>query len=151
MGRQWHQMLHTLICCTSLPRLHLNFYMPDALPDAQSTASKHIALHNNNTQQQQHTTILRPFVRDYQGELVPKETFTHPPTWSSSNLYQLLPSTTMHSILPVQITCLAIFTAIINIHCHCGTGVEGTSIKVAMPFPPGVEWWMKKGWGQATG
>jgi len=34
---------------------------------------------------------------------------THPPSWSSSNLYQLLPSTTIHSILPVQITCLAIF------------------------------------------
>jgi len=37
----------------------------------------------------------------------------HPPTislsWSSSNLYQLLPSNTIHSILPVQITCLAIF------------------------------------------
>ena len=35
---------------------------------------------------------------------------THPPTtWSASNLYQLVPSTTSHSILPVQITCLAIF------------------------------------------
>jgi len=34
---------------------------------------------------------------------------THPPSWSSSNLYQLLPSTTIHSILLVQITCLAIF------------------------------------------
>ena len=34
----------------------------------------------------------------------------HPPTiWSSSNLYQLIPSTMIHSILPVQITCLAIF------------------------------------------
>jgi len=34
----------------------------------------------------------------------------HPPSWSSSNnLYQLLPSTTIHSILLVQITCLAIF------------------------------------------
>ena len=33
---------------------------------------------------------------------------THPPSWSSSNLYQLLPSTTIHSILLVQITCLAI-------------------------------------------
>jgi len=29
---------------------------------------------------------------------------THPPSWSSSNLYQLLPSTTIHSILLVQIT-----------------------------------------------
>jgi len=37
---------------------------------------------------------------------------THPPTiWSSSSLYQLLPSTTIHSILLVQITCLAIFFA----------------------------------------
>jgi len=54
-------------------------------------------------------TILWPFVRDYPGELVPEETLTHPPSWSSSNLYQLLPSTTIHNILLVQITCLAIF------------------------------------------
>jgi len=26
------------------------------------------------------TTILRPFVRDYPGEPVPEETFTHPPS-----------------------------------------------------------------------
>jgi len=32
-----------------------------------------------------------------------------PPSWSSPNLYQLLPSTTIHSILPVQIACLAVF------------------------------------------
>jgi len=55
------------------------------------------------------TTVLRPFVRDYTGEPVPEETLTHPPAWSSSNLYQLLPSTTIHSILLAQITCLAIF------------------------------------------
>ena len=55
------------------------------------------------------TTVLWPFVRDYPDEPVPEETLTHPPSWSSSNLYQLLPSTTIHSILPVQITCLAIF------------------------------------------
>jgi len=54
------------------------------------------------------TTVLRPFVRDYPGEPVPEETLTHPPSWSS-NLYQLFPSITIHSILPVQITCLAIF------------------------------------------
>jgi len=51
---------------------------------------------------------LRPFARDYLGEPVPEETFTHPPSWSSSNLYQLLPSTTIHSILLVQIMCSAI-------------------------------------------
>ena len=61
------------------------------------------------TQQHTTTTVLRPFVRDYPGEPVPEETLTHPPSWSSSNLYQLLPSTTIHSILPVQITCLATF------------------------------------------
>ena len=36
----------------------------------------------------------------------------HSPThlsWSPSNLYQLLPSTTIHSTLPVQFTCLTIF------------------------------------------
>ena len=43
------------------------------------------------------------------GKPVPEESFTHPPSWSSSNLYQLLPSITIHSILPVQIACLAIF------------------------------------------
>jgi len=55
------------------------------------------------------TTVLRPFVRDYPVEPVPEETLTHPPSWSPSNLYQLLPSTTINSILPVQIPCLAIF------------------------------------------
>jgi len=55
------------------------------------------------------TTVLRPFVWDYPGEPVPEETLTHPPAWSSCNLYQLLPSTTIHSILLVPITCLAIF------------------------------------------
>ena len=41
------------------------------------------------------TTVLWPFVRDYPGEPVPEETLTHPPSSSSSNLYQLLPSTTI--------------------------------------------------------
>jgi len=55
------------------------------------------------------TSVLRPFVRDYPGEPVPEETFTHPPFWSSSNLHQLLPSITIHSVLPVQTMCLTIF------------------------------------------
>jgi len=60
---------------------------------------------NNTTR----TTVLRPFVRDYPGEPVPEETLTHPPSWSSTILYQLLPSATIHNILLVQITFLAIF------------------------------------------
>jgi len=55
------------------------------------------------------TIVLPPFFRDYPDKPVPEETFTHPPSRSSSNLYQLFPSTTIHSILPVQIACLAIF------------------------------------------
>jgi len=55
------------------------------------------------------TTVLQPFVRDYPGEPAPEETLTHPPSWSPSYLYQLLPSATIHSILLVQITCLPIF------------------------------------------
>jgi len=56
-----------------------------------------------------HTTVLWPFVRDYPGRPVPEETFTHShPSWSSDILYQLLPSTTICSILFVQFTCLTV-------------------------------------------
>jgi len=45
-GWQWHQLDYMQIICTSLQtdnqcqHLHLIFYRPDALPDAQRTASK---------------------------------------------------------------------------------------------------------------
>ena len=43
-------------------------------------------------------------------ELVPEETFTHSNlSWSSTILYQLPPSTTMHSILSVHFICLTFF------------------------------------------
>jgi len=46
-GWQWHQLDHMQTICTSLQTdkqtstSSLNFYRPDALPDAQPTASKH--------------------------------------------------------------------------------------------------------------
>ena len=43
------------------------------------------------------TTVLWPFVWNYPGEPVPEETLTHPPSWSSPNLYHLLPSTTIQT------------------------------------------------------
>ena len=56
-----------------------------------------------------HTTIQWPLVRDYPGRLVPEETFTHShPSCSSDILYQLPPSTTIHSILLVQFKCLTV-------------------------------------------
>jgi len=50
------------------------------------------------------------FVRDNPGEPVPEETFTHSHlSWSSIVLYLFHPSTMIHSILPVQSTCLTVF------------------------------------------
>jgi len=50
-------------------------------------------------------------VRDYPGRPVPEETFIHShPFWSSDILYQLPPSTTIHSILLVQFTCLTVLS-----------------------------------------
>ena len=48
-GMQWHQLDHMQTICTSLQTdnhtntLSLNFYRPDALPDAQPTVQKHCA------------------------------------------------------------------------------------------------------------
>jgi len=47
-GMQWHQLDYLQMVCTSLQTDNhtntssLNFYRPDALPDAQPTASKHL-------------------------------------------------------------------------------------------------------------
>jgi len=47
LGWQWHQLDHTRTVCTSvrtdnhISTSSLNFYRPDALPDAQPTVSKH--------------------------------------------------------------------------------------------------------------
>jgi len=50
------------------------------------------------------------FVRDNPGEPVPEETFTCSHLSSSSVIpYLLPPSITIHSILPVQFTCLTVF------------------------------------------
>ena len=47
-----------------------------------------------------HTTVQRPFVRDYPGRPVPEETLTHShPSWSLDILHQLPPFTTIHIIL----------------------------------------------------
>ena len=63
--------------------------------------------HNNNNNNNRFTAIFHG-LPGWGGTI--EETLTHPPSRSSSNLYQLLPSTTIHSILPIQITCcLAIF------------------------------------------
>jgi len=58
------------------------------------------------------TTVLRPFVRDYPGELVPEETFTYSHLlWASIILYLLPPSIAIYGIFSVQFTCLTVFFA----------------------------------------
>jgi len=73
------------------------------LLDSYDAGTAHLCFTNIHSNNNITTTILRPFVWDYPGEPVPEETFTHLPSWSSSsNLYQLLPSTTINSILPIH-------------------------------------------------
>ena len=53
------------------------------------------------------------FVRNNPGELISEETFTHSHlSWSSIVPYPLPPSNTIHGILSVQSTCLAVFSTI---------------------------------------
>ena len=82
----WNKYCTCLYTCTFTELSTLQLY------DYSDFTYMHSLLSTTTT-----TTVLRPFVRDYPGELVPEETFTHPPSWSSSNLYQLLPSTMIHS------------------------------------------------------
>jgi len=73
-----------------------------------STATAHV--HYNTITTTITTTVLWPFVRDYPSEPEPEETLTHSHlSWSSTILYQLSPSTMIHSILTVQCTCLTVF------------------------------------------
>ena len=67
----------------------------------------------------------RPFVRDCPGRPVPEETFTHShPSWSSDILYELPPSTTIHSILLVLFVCLTVLST--------------TSLQVLFGLPVGL-------------
>jgi len=73
-----------------------------------------------------HTTVSWPSVRDYPGEPVPEETFTHSHlSWSSTIPYQLPPSTMIHTIFPVQLMCLIVFCT--------------TSLQVLFGLSPGLE------------
>ena len=88
---------------------HSIFYMPDALPDAQPTVSVHwwqqfkleknkILVHNNNN-----NNCFTALCSGLPGWAGTEETLSHPSSWSSSNLYLLLPSTTIYSILLVMV------------------------------------------------
>jgi len=73
-------------------------------------------LHNSVAQNKcaYYTTLLQPFYGPLSGTTwVSQYQKKHSPiplSWSSSKIYQLLPSTMIHSFLPVQFTCLTIFS-----------------------------------------
>jgi len=72
-------------------------------------------------------TVLGPFVRNYPREPVPEETYTHSHlSWSSTILYQLPPSTTIHSILPVQWTSLKVVLHNLSLSPLWSTSWSGT-------------------------
>ena len=59
-----------------------------------------------------------------------EETFSHShQSWSSAIFYQLPPSTTIHSILPVQVMCLTVF-----LHNLCPSPLRSTSLSVTLHF-----------------
>ena len=103
-----HKHVMQLLCsCSMYADSVIN---KDGERDPPNTTCYEWLLWNSSITTQQHTTtVLQPFVQDYVGEPVPEETLTHPPSWSSPNLYQLLPSTMIHSILLVQTVCFTIF------------------------------------------
>ena len=75
-----------------------------------------LAMINSACKQSKHRLLLlQPFYSLLSGTTwVSRYQKKHLPThlsWSSSNLYQLLPSTTIHGILPAKFTCLTIFFA----------------------------------------
>jgi len=113
-----------------LPRIYRGFPVvpiPMQLPILQSLhKSTCVSQHPQLTTQQ---LLLQPLYGPLPGTTrVSWYQKKHSPThlsWSSSNLYQLLPSTTFHSILPVQITCLTIFCT--------------TSLQVLFGLPLGLD------------
>jgi len=102
-----HTCSNIAICGSfDFPTIFSHIFSSASFPDFQHPLSTHLKMLNTTTQQQPFFTALYPGLPGWAGT----RRNTHPPTiWSSSNLYQLLLSTTIHSILLVQITCLAIF------------------------------------------
>jgi len=100
------RILHTHICFTAITQVVL-YYQAPLFKNWTICWSKAPFLTVSFTTT---TTVLTAilsgttWVSQYQKKHSPTHLF-----WSSSNLYQLLPSTAIHSILLVQFTCLTVF------------------------------------------
>jgi len=68
------QLLNTLKVSCNVTQCQLV-----SVADVIVTITSYLAI-QNHTHAHTHTTVLRPFVRDYPGEPVPEETRTHPPS-----------------------------------------------------------------------
>jgi len=78
-----------------------------------------------------------PLVRDYLGRPVPEETFIHShPSWSPDILYQLTPSTTIHSILFIGLS----FECTVYIKLSASGNASGFTHTHTHPFNGPFPW-----------
>ena len=103
-GRWWKVIPDTRVSFSTILSITRKEQILHSLRFAKSLAMKCIFLYNNNSNNR-FTALCQRLL----GRAGTRRNITHPPTWSLSNLFKLLLSTVIHSILPVQFTCLAIF------------------------------------------
>jgi len=98
---------------TTAPTPHHSVFLQAGCPSCRPTNSVKALkerLHNLLLDYNYTTTVLRPYVLDYLAQPVPEETFTDAHlSLTSTILYQLPPPTMIHSIFPLQLTCLTVF------------------------------------------
>jgi len=153
-GSLWHTVELTLPPRWLSPVWLTLSHFAASAPHASETDTAHPAhthththTHPPHTHTHTHwpTTILQHFVRDNPGEPVPEETFTRSHlSWSSIILYQLPPSTMMHSILPVQfmLNSLQQIPSVFNRMCkpkqiYLYNGHEIMCMQCVITSPPG--------------
>jgi len=87
----------------NLVAIRITIWIEDCFPDSSLLGDTESGYNNNNNDR---FTALCPGLSGWAGT----RRNTHPPTiLIIMQSYQLLPSTAIHSVLPVQIACLAIF------------------------------------------
>jgi len=140
MSKRWWGSSDSWTICKSfasqsrwitMPLIHYSFFCrPDALPATEPTESKHWK-HHGHMVTTTTTTVLRPFVWDYPGELVPEETFTQSHISRSSIIFisflHLLQSISscLFTVAWLLVKCAAV--TVCCCCCRCGTARRMTA------------------------
>jgi len=134
---RWMLIRHVLVLQVNLLSLNTIMHLTVMCQTCSMKITNTEALMHAHT----HTIVLWSFVWDYLGEPYQKKTFTHSDlSWSSTILYQLPPSTTIHNILPVQFMCFTVFlNNLSNIHWLSLSPVA-CIISATGPDKPSVLW-----------